>query len=154
MTRRNSSDRSERGWLPTALAGGIAILLVWLAGDPLALRPEDVRAGGPLWWGGDAFLRVADVAMIEPRDDQPAFPSRFRWRAVPGANDYEIAIGRDSPGSRALMRRSVVTTSVEIGIGAGMPSPGPGDYVWEVRARRGQEYVARSVTRFRVTSGP
>jgi hypothetical protein len=144
----------NREWTPTAVAGGIAILLVWLAGDPLALRPEDVRPGGPLWWAGPAFLRVPEVRLIEPRGDVPTFPARFRWGSVPGASAYELSVGPDSPGSPPLIRREEIGTQVEVGELSGDASFAAGDFVWEIRARRGGDYVARSVARFRVVSPP
>jgi hypothetical protein len=127
--------------------------LVWLAGDPLALRPEDVREGGRLWWAGEAFLRVPAVRMLEPRGDVAAFPSRFRWGTVPGATLYELAFGPDAPGAPPLARSSGASPNVDLVLEPAS-IPGTGAYVWEVRARRGEDYLARGVGRFRVTGTP
>jgi hypothetical protein len=130
------------------------LVLIWLAGDPLALRPEDVREDGPLWWAGDAFLRVPAVRMLEPRGDVSGFPSRFRWKKVPGATLYELALGPDVRGAAPLARTSGASPSVDVVLDPGMPAPRPGDYVWEIRARRGEDYLARGVARFRLTGTP
>lgn len=142
----------KREWVPTAVAGGIAILLVWLAGDPLALRPEDVRVGGPLWWGDPAFLRVPKIALLEPRGDVSGFPRSFRWRSVPGASAYEITVGRDVPGAPPLVRQRGTSTSLEIAVLDSASAPGWGSYAWDVRATRGEEILARGLGRFRVVA--
>ncbi len=142
----------KREWVPAAVAGGIAVLLVWLAGEPLALRPEDVRVGGPIWWGDAAFLRVPNVVVREPSGDVPAFPSEFRWAEIERADAYEITVGPDVPGAPPLFRRRGPGAGLSLEISDSARTPSRGDYVLEVRALRGEEILARGVGRVRVVA--
>jgi hypothetical protein len=140
----------RREWVPSAVAGGIAILLVWLAGDPLALRPEDIAPGGSVWWGGEAFLRVPDMRLLEPAASLDSFPQLFRWAPVRGALEYEITVGPDDRDRPPLFRQRGPGNSLEVTLEAGAEAPAPGSYVWEVRALRDREILARGVARFQV----
>ena len=140
----------RREWVPSAVAGGIAILLVWLAGDPLALRPQDVEPGGGVWWGGETFLRVPNVKLHEPLATSDSFPQVFRWAPVEGALEYEITVGPDERDRPPLFRQRGPGNSLEVALESGAAPPPPGAYVWEVRALRNREILARGVARFQV----
>lgn len=149
---RTEPSTERRPWAPAAVAGALALVLVWLSADPLALRPQDVEPGGPLWWGGDLFLRVPKIVLHEPRGDLAKFPRRFRWSAVDGADSYEVLFGEDRRGSPPLARTRRSGTFLDLAFEDSSATPGYGDYVWDVRARRGEEILARGLARFRVTT--
>jgi len=147
----------RREWIPSAVAGAIALVLIWLAGDPLALRPADVAPGGSVWWGGDAFLRVPKIRLLSPPasvDSAPtsldSFPHEFRWEPVDGALEYEITAGPDDRDREPLFRQRGPGNSLEVSLQEGVEPPPPGNYVWEVRALNGSQILARGLARFQL----
>ena len=138
----------RRAWIPSAVAGATAIVLLWLAGDPLALRPGDVGSGGSIWWGGDAFLRVPKMRLLEPAASVDSFPREFRWAPVQGALDYEITVGPDDRDQAPLFCQRGPGNSLEVSLEEGAEPPPAGSYVWEVRALAGSKILARGVARF------
>jgi hypothetical protein len=140
----------RREWIPSAVAAAIAILLIWLAGDPLALRPADVAPGGSAWWGGDAFLRVPRIPLLAPALSVDSFPREFRWAPVEGALEYEITVGLDDRHHAPLFRQRGPGNSLEVSLAEEMERPRAGNYVWEVRALNGSKILARGLGRFQL----
>jgi hypothetical protein len=140
----------RREWIPSAVAGAIAIILLWLAGDPLALRPKDVAPGGGAWWGGEAFLRVPKIRILQPSGSVDSFPREFRWDPVEGAALYEITVGPDDRDKPPLFRQRGPGNSLEVSLEEGAQLPPPGSYVWEVRALSSSKILARGLARFEV----
>lgn len=140
----------RREWIPTAVAGAIALVLIWLARDPLALRPGDLEPGGSLWWGGDAFLRVPKIRLLSPPASVDSFPREFRWAPVDGAVEYVITVGPDDRNREPLFRQRGPGNSLEVSLQEGVEPPPPGNYVWEVRALDGSKILARGLARFQL----
>ncbi|HET9888495.1 MAG TPA: hypothetical protein VFR10_13390 [bacterium] len=132
------------------MAAAIAVVLIWLSGDPLALRPADVAPGGSAWWGGDAFLRVPRIRLLSPPPTVDSFPREFRWDPIEGALEYEITVGADDRNRAPLFRQRGPGNSLEVSLVEGVESLPAGNYVWEVRALNGSKILARGLGRFQL----
>jgi hypothetical protein len=100
------------------IAGG---LMIWLAGAPF--EPERAALLGP---GGSV------AALVDPPPGLTrAFPRRFAWMPVAGADEYVVTVA--PAGGAPLFRQTGATTELLLSIDRGAEPP-PGDYVWEVAA--------------------
>jgi len=124
----------RKSWLPAAFAAVVALILLWLADAPLE------RASG-----------IGQVRLTEPAARVEAFPRRFAWEPVPGADAYEITVG--SPEGRPLFRQRGTSCVLDLVFEPGA-EPAPGDYLWEVRALRRGRVIARGLGSFRVAAEP
>jgi hypothetical protein len=157
MSGQGESGRAEsrgrqarrREWIPFAVAAVIALIMVWLAGAPLELRPGDLRPGRP-----GAVSAVGTVALLAPAGEVEAFPAIFRWAPVPGAEVYEITVGPAHPDSAPLFRQRGPTNELGVEMGPGSEPPPPGDYLWEVRALAGDRVLGRGIGTFHVRAAP
>ena len=126
---------TSRDWVPAAFAAGLAALMIWLAGEPLA-PPGEAR-----------------LELLAPRGEVPEFPRRFAWTELPGATLYEIFVAPATPGAQPVFRQrgpsSVLTLEFDDGA-----EPPPGRYGWEVLALRDERILARASGAFSVSSGP
>jgi hypothetical protein len=125
--------------LPTIVAGVVAAGMLWLAGEPFTLVE-----------GGARTLELPAIPLQEPRGDLEAFPVRFQWQPVRGADLYEITVARED-AAEMLFRQRGNTTLLELDWDSG-DEPPPGDYVWEVIATRKGFPVAAGAGTFSVRS--
>jgi hypothetical protein len=111
--------------------------MVWLAGGPLEREQAALVAPG----GQPAML-------LEPRPGPArAFPRRFRWMPVTGADEYVVTVTAD--GGAVLFRQRGGTTELELSIDPGAEPP-PGDYLWEVAASAGGRPLGTATGTFTV----
>jgi hypothetical protein len=117
--------------MPVGVAAGLGLLMVWLAGAPLA-------PGAP-----------ALMALFAPHGELAEFPSRFSWSEVSGANLYEIFVAPADVEAEPLFRQRGPSPILDLAFEDGAEPP-PGDYVWEVLALRDGRPIARGAASFTV----
>ncbi|MCA9751620.1 MAG: hypothetical protein KC591_05470 [Gemmatimonadetes bacterium] len=123
---------------PVLAAALLAAAMLWLAGDPFRL-PEPGADGAGL----------PTVALLAPDGPQAAFPARFEWGPVVGADRYRITVRRLRPEEATLFRQYGETTRLDLDWEPGQAPP-DGEYSWEVVAERLERPLATGSARFTV----
>ena len=140
MTVPAAAHLARSRWLPTGMAVVLSALMLWLAGGPLDLS----KAGA-----------LARLELLIPAAELDAFPGRYEWRPVAGAEIYEISVARvagpDVFQGELVFRQRGATPTLTLTIDEGA-SPGPGWYVWEVVALRADRPVAAARRSFHVVA--
>ncbi len=127
----------RRTLVPLATAVALAAAMLWLASGPFDTPPPPP---GP-----------APIELTEPRGPVPAFPTRFAWKPVPGADLYEITVTHEDTATPLFRQRGPVA-GLDLTIDGGSEPP-PGRYAWEVLAAREGVLLARGTAHFHVRSG-
>ena len=70
----------SKPWLPTVVAGLIAVTMLWLASNPFA--PTNAVQ----------TVAVPALALLVPGASAPTFPDTFEWAAVSDADAYVISV--------------------------------------------------------------
>ncbi len=108
MTVPSGSRHRVSRWLPTAVAVGLSMLMLWLAGAPFEA------------WVMGALPRIE---FVSPGEAPVVFPRNFEWRPVHGAEIYEISVARvtgpEADRGEWVFRQRGVTPSLTLTIDLG-----------------------------------
>lgn len=121
----------SKPWLPTVIAGLIAVAMLWLASNPF-VPTNAVQT-----------VAVPTLALLAPGASAATFPETFEWAAVSGADAYVISVHAltEAGTQELLFRQRGSTTALELAWDEG-GAPPAGRYTWEVLALRLEMPVA------------